>query len=218
MGQNGVAYELATGRPVYLQPPPPLPMYNPQPIMHTHMPPPGIPFVPGHMRHPSSMSPDFVSPHTPPVNGFIDPSTGAPIFVLPRQSSRVEIRAPTEPSNGKSFTKAERRQSGLRTSAVAFEPSQPVESQPEEGYYPAHSGMLMDGTSYGDVDGAPVHDGNDGHSYPQPLESAGMVYTPYQQQQYYYPEAYGYPGYMDAQAHYDPYASDRHTPQSAIYY
>ncbi|KAG5220297.1 1-cys peroxiredoxin [Salix suchowensis] len=128
LNQHGMAYELATGRPVYFQTPMP-PMYDPRPIMHPTMP----PFVHGHVLHHSMDSPDPTNPqslshpqHPPPINNFIDPATGTPIFSLPRQS-RIEIRAPTEQDEGRaSSSKLTRRVSGLRGAAATFEPSRPL--------------------------------------------------------------------------------------------
>ncbi|KAF9464834.1 hypothetical protein BDZ94DRAFT_1255351 [Collybia nuda] len=225
MNQHGMAYELATGRPVYLQPPPP-PMYNPRPMMHSHMPPPGLPFVPGHIHHHSAISPDFLAPsasHTPPMNGFIDPSTGTPIFSFPRQTTRIEIRAPSEDSEVKSPSKpAARRASGLRTAAVAFEPSRAPENH-VNGYYPsiAVSTDMNSLPPYGSADGVEGStSGDDGHGNTQHMtDPAMMAYPHYQQQQYYYPEAYAYPPYMDmAQAQYEMYPPDPHVPQGTVYY
>lgn len=228
MNQHGMTYELATGRPVYLQPPPP-PMYNPRPIMHSHMPPPGLPFVPGHMHHHShshtAISPDFLAhsaPHTPPVNGFIDPSTGTPIFSFPRQTTRIEIRAPSEDFEVKSPGKpAVRRASGLRTTAVAFEPSRSSENH-VNGYYPsiATPTDMSSLPSYGSVDGAEGSaSGDDGHGNQHNMADPGMMAYPPYQQPYYYPEAYPYPPYMDmAPGQYEVYPTDPHIPQGTVYY
>ncbi|KAF5321644.1 hypothetical protein D9619_000574 [Psilocybe cf. subviscida] len=188
MDHNGMPYELATGRHVYL----PQPMFNPRPMMPSHFT-PGMPFVPGHMHHPSATSPDFLH-HTspPPMNGFIDPSTGTPIFSFPRQTTRIEIRAPTEESERAS--RAARTSSGLRTTAPAFQPSRPPNPQ-NNPYDP----------SYDNIVGQPM-DGN-----------MGMMYQPYQQ--YYYPEAYGYPPYVDMSqgGQYDMYNTEQ-VPQGTVYY
>ncbi|KAF8514879.1 hypothetical protein BU17DRAFT_52281 [Hysterangium stoloniferum] len=81
--ENGMTYEIATGRAVYLQTPPPPPpqpmqitMYNPQPM-------------PLHHGHHGSVH--FV-PHASPMS--MSPPGFPPLFSLPRQSSRIEIRAP----------------------------------------------------------------------------------------------------------------------------
>ncbi|KAG6856777.1 hypothetical protein H0H87_000745 [Tephrocybe sp. NHM501043] len=212
MNQHGMAYELATGRPVYLQAPPP-PMYNPRPIVHSHLPPA---FVPSHMHSHShslsAVSPDFLAhsaPHTPPVNGFIDPSTGTPIFSFPRQTSRIEIRAPVEHPEVKSPNKSQAHSSGLRTSAATFEPSR---HNSTNGYYPTlsspESGSAL--PSY-----APV-EGTEGAMDVQ--HDPMMAYAQYPQQQYYYPEAYGYVHnpYMDMQ-HVQPY--EMYPPhEGAVYY
>ncbi|KAL1688870.1 hypothetical protein GGG16DRAFT_94209 [Schizophyllum commune] len=185
----GGAYEIATGRAVYLQPPPPppapMPMYAPpppqpvmsapQPVMH------GMPssgFMAGHLRHHSHVSTDFLphphtplSAHTPPVGNLIDPSTGAPIFAPPRQTSRVQIRAPTgEEGKGKV--------SGLRSSAVPFQP--PVQEQQQQPQH--HQQHHQPQPSYGEADMT---------GQVAPVNGGYMGYNPYQQ--YYYPESYGYP-------------------------
>ena len=205
MNQQGVPYELSTGRAVYFQPP--QHVYNPRPIMHTHVP---SPFVPGHMCHQSTVaSPDFLVPpsHTPPVNGFIDPSTGTPIFSMPRQSSRVEIRAPSDPADGKYSQKAVRRPSGLRTAAAAFEPQ--LLAEPDQAYFP-HMSEQPNGHYNGGMENAQQ----------QRVDSAVLSYSPYQQ--YYYPqEHYGYPPYQDMpqMPQYDMYTTDCHAPpQQAVYY
>ncbi|KIJ56926.1 hypothetical protein M422DRAFT_23063 [Sphaerobolus stellatus SS14] len=89
---NGMTYEIATGRAVYLQTPPPppqpssmaMPVFTPRPMHLHHASHGSVHFVPHH-GHSMSMS---VSPpammHTPPL------------FSLPRQNSRVEIKAPGE--------------------------------------------------------------------------------------------------------------------------
>ncbi|KZP20120.1 hypothetical protein FIBSPDRAFT_827195 [Athelia psychrophila] len=211
MNQQGLPYEMSTGRAIYYQPQP-QPVYNPRPVMHTHMAPPGIPFVPGHMHQLSAASPDFAPPsHTPPVNGFIDPSTGAPLFSMPRHSSRVEIRAPSE-SGDKPSPNNVRRPSGLRTTATAFEPQysangsaqpQPYYSEPAaqpNGHYMAEPGM-QGGQQQG-------------------MDPSMMGYPPYQQQYYYPAEGYGgYGQYVDmSQPSYEMYPADPHANPPAVYY
>ncbi|KDQ64433.1 hypothetical protein JAAARDRAFT_64290 [Jaapia argillacea MUCL 33604] len=212
MNQHGMPYELATGRPVYLQPtPPPPPMYTPRPMMHSHVPlSSSVPFVPGHTPHHSLHSPDFFSHSpTPPMNGFVDPSTGTPLFTLPRQSSRIEIRAPTDHPDGKPSVRPAHRPSGLRATMVASEPVQPLEPpapQETEYYMPETERMS-----------SPGQDSQRG--VPQPMDPTAMPYNPYQQP-YFYPEQYGaYPPYMDmSQISYDMYPPDPRNPQPAVYY
>ncbi|KAF8914249.1 hypothetical protein CPB84DRAFT_1758817, partial [Gymnopilus junonius] len=204
LNQHGMPYEVATGHPVYLQPPP---MYNPRPLMPSHYS-PGI-FVPGHMHHASAVSPDFLAQpqsHTPPMNGFIDPATGTPIFSFPRQTSRIEIRAPTEDS-GKTKS-APRTSSGLRTTAPSFQPSR-ASSISESGYYSQPASEVA-AASYEHVNGAAMEDSSQ-------AGMGGMIY-PYPPA-YYYPEPYGYPQYVDmSQAgQYDMYSMDQ-TPQGTVYY
>ncbi|KAG6896625.1 hypothetical protein C0992_007031 [Termitomyces sp. T32_za158] len=215
MNQHGVPYELATGRPVYLQAAAP-PMYNPRPVMHSHLSPT---FVPAHMPTPthshshslSAVSPDFLAhsvSHTPPMNGFIDPSTGTPIFSFPRQTSRIEIRAPGASSGVKPQAKLpSHMSSGLRTSAASFEPSRALSDRSANGYYPTlnspENGSLP---SYVPVEGA---EGTiDGIQH----DPAMMTYAQYPQQQYYYPEAYGYA--------YNPYVDMQHVQpyEGTVYY
>ncbi|PPQ68267.1 hypothetical protein CVT26_006184 [Gymnopilus dilepis] len=199
LNQHGMPYEVATGHPVYLQPPP---MYNPRPLIPSHY--PSSLYVPGHMHQPS---PDFLAQppsHTPPVNGFIDPATGTPIFSFPRQTSRVEIRAP----DGKPKP-VSRTSSNLRTAAPSFQPSR-TSSNSENGYY-AQSASEATNSPYEHASGAaPVDD-------PGQAGMTGMMY-PYQPT-YYYPEHYGYPQYVDmSQAgQYDMYSMDQ-TPQGTVYY
>lgn len=221
MNQQGVPYEVSTGRAFYYQPPQQL--YNPRPIMHTHMAPPGIPFVPGHMRHMTTSSPDFIAPsHTPPVNGFIDPSTGAPIFSVPRQSSRIEIRSPSQLPDNKAAQKTVRRPSALRTTATAFEPQQSTVSNDQgQSYFPNVTAPQNNGlyVPVNGVDGGRLAEDVQ-HQQQQTMEPAVMGYPPYQQQ-YYYPEQYGYSTYMDMSqvAQYDLYPQDPHaTSQQPIYY
>ena len=205
MDQHGIFYEIATGRPVYLQP---APLYNPRPLMHT-LAPPGIPFVPGHMpHHSSSTSPDFLPhppSHTPPVNSFIDPLTGTSIFSFPRQTSRIEIRAPTE-EPGKPAKSASRIFSGLRTTAPSFQPSRSSPENLKNGYY--HASNSDTSTLYEDITGQAS------------VEDVGMMAYPTYQQPFYHVEPYGYSQYMDmSQAgQYDMYNMDQQAAQGAVYY
>lgn len=205
MNHHGMPYEVATGRPVYFPPP----MYNPRPLMPNHY--SGGVFVPSHMHHSSAVSPDFLAQppsHTPPVNGFIDPATGTPIFSFPRQTSRIEIRAPTEDSGG-SGKSTSRTSSGLRTTAPTFQPSRTTST--DNGYYqPVASDASV--SSYENTNGQPMEEASQ-------LGMAGMMAYPAYQQPYYYPEPYGYPQYMDIPqaGQYDMYNMDQ-TPQGTVYY
>lgn len=216
INQHGMTYELASGRPVYLQAP--APMYNPRPVMHSHLNPPAMPFVPGHMHAHSAVSPDFLAqpaPHTPPVNGFVDPSTGTPIFSFPRQTSRIEIRAPSENADPKSPVKS---LSTLRMNAAVFEPSRPSESS-VNGYLPSYP--MSSYTPINGAEGSPS--GDEGHGSQQhiPPDPAVMGYAHYSQP-YYYPEAYGYVPYMDMSqqaGQYEMYPpADSLPPQGTVYY
>jgi len=214
LNQQGVPYEVSTGRAIYYQAP--QQVYNPRPVMHAHLAPPGIPFVPGHMRHPATASPDFMAPpHTPPANGFIDPSTGTPMFSMPRQSSRVEIRVPSEQSVS---PKTVRRPSALRTAATAFEPQRSTGGNDrEQGYFPTVMAPQTN-ESY-----APSNGGEGGHliSQQQTMDPAMMGYPPYQQQFYYPSEHYNYSQYMDMSqvTQYEMYPSDpQAASQATVYY
>ncbi|KAH0840274.1 hypothetical protein J3R83DRAFT_1282 [Lanmaoa asiatica] len=206
ISQHGMAYEVATGRPVYI----PAPIFTPRPLSHGMMTPPGVSYMPGHMQHHPTGSPDFLSaPHTPPLNGFIDPTTGSAMFAFPRQSSRVEIRAPSSQLEPKP-TKSQRRPSNLRTSAAAFEPSRPSSPVNEvqssalrTEHYPSHASEV-----HGDANATSE----------QHMDPTMYDYTAYQHS-YYYPEQYGYSQYYDMSQmpRYEVYQTDPHAPQ-AVYY
>lgn len=206
IGHHGMAYEIATGRPVYLQH---STMYTPRPLAHGMMTPPGLPYSP--MHHHSSGSPDFLAPsHTPPINGFIDPTTGNPLFVFPRQSSRVEIRSPSSHLDLKP-SKSNHRPSHLRMSAAAFEPSRPASPNIESHTYQSSEGhSAQDDASSSHVTDQPMAE--------QSMENAMYGYSPYHQQ-YYYPEQYGYSQYYDMShvQQYEMYPTDPHATQ-AVYY
>jgi hypothetical protein len=102
---NGMPYDLATGRPLYMAAPTqvPTPVYMmPYPHMHPHA---------AHMQHQHQ--------HQHRAHGSPDPS----LFAPPRQSSRIEIR---RPDGASASDEAARRSSTLRASASApaFVPSQ----------------------------------------------------------------------------------------------
>ncbi|KAF8838369.1 hypothetical protein BDN67DRAFT_971651 [Paxillus ammoniavirescens] len=209
ISQHGMPYEVATGRPVYL----PSPIYTPRPLAHGMMTPSGLSYMPGHMHHHPTGSPDFLAPsHTPPHNGFIDPATGSPIFAFPRQSSRVEIRAPA-PQLDSNSSKSQRRPSSLRTSAAAFEPSRP--SSPTNEAQSFVSGIIQ----------YPPQDASGAHSEAiapstseQPMDPAMFGYSAYQQP-YYYPGQYGYSQYYDMShmPQYEVYHTDPHASPAAYY-
>ncbi|KAH9942579.1 hypothetical protein B0H21DRAFT_524266 [Amylocystis lapponica] len=217
MNQHGMPYEMATGRAVYLQPTPPPQMFTPRPMMHGHMSHPSgsIPFVPSHMHHHSTASPDFLAhPHTPPMNPFIDPSTGVPIFAPARQSSRIEIRAPTEQLENK---KQPARPSGLRTTVSSSEQYPTVNGAPSAMFFPNASEPPMPAAVGGVV---PVNGAIPSDQPPLQSLDPALAYPPYQQQ-YYYPDRYAYPGYMDMSpqpVQYEMYPADHHASQPMIYY
>lgn len=231
LNTHGMPYELATGRPVYLQPPPS--MYNPRPMMQ--YPHPSMSFHPGHMQQSSisNASPDFLAqppPQSPPVNGFIDPATGTSIFSFPRQTTRIEIRPPVDPQAAidgiKSSVKvsAPRTPSGLRSAAPTFQPqpTRPI------GYYQHHSATPSDVTlpSY---ETPQPRSTTSGHAHSSSMEDAGGPMGPgmmqpypghYPHPHYYYPDPYGYPQYMDmshAGQTYDVYGMEQ-VPQGTVYY
>ncbi|KAK0230428.1 hypothetical protein IW262DRAFT_1425675 [Armillaria fumosa] len=191
----GMPYEVATGRPVYLPPPP---MYNPRPMMPP-LAPTSAPFVPGHMHGQSNPAADYAS-HTPPVNGFIDPATGMPIFSFAPPSSRIEIRAPGEGDTDRTQGK-ERASSGLRSTAATFEPTRPAEDTNQE---------------YSEGSGTTYHSEGGAENGAVTVDQVGMMYAPYGQ--YYYPETYGYMPYMDMSQvpQYEMY--NEHISQGTVYY
>ncbi|KAI0650492.1 hypothetical protein C8Q79DRAFT_943978 [Trametes meyenii] len=203
VNHQGMPYEYATGRPVYIQPTPP-PMFTPRPMMHSHHPSMGMPFVPSHLRHHSTASPDFLAhphaPHTPPVASFIDPATGVPIFAPARQTSRIEIRAPTDAADGKKSTRPTHQRSGLSTSSVP-----PADGSPEAPYYPSQSVPDTEDVS---AEQAMSLQRTDPSQAP-PMDPT-MAYAAYPQP-YYYPEQYGYQPYVDMSQqamHYEMYPSE----------
>ncbi|KAG1735442.1 hypothetical protein EDB19DRAFT_1896283 [Suillus lakei] len=205
IGHHGMPYEIATGRAVYLQHPT---MYTPRPLAHGMMTPPGLPYAP--MHHHSASSPDFLAPsHTPPVNGYIDPSTGNPLFSYPRQSTRIEIRSPSSHSDLKQL-KSNRRLSSLRTSAASFEPSHPASPNTESRTYQSSEDPSAQ-------DDASSSQANDQAMPEQAMEPNMYGYSPYHQQ-YYYPEHYGYSQYYDMShvPQYEMYPADPHASQ--VYY
>ncbi|THH19892.1 hypothetical protein EW146_g1338 [Bondarzewia mesenterica] len=211
LNQHGFLYEVATGRAVYLQPPPG-PMYNPRSVMSSHM---------------SMPSGTFLAPSpTPPAYG-----NEAPIFAPPRQNSRVEIRKPTAEDeinakksvsprpaarNGPSSLRSSVTSSSASSVPRSIDPTAPVfippthSQHPSQEYFPNPS----QASAYA-VGPAEEH-----RPHPPPMDVGMMGYPPYQQQQYYYPEQYGYQPYIDMPqqvVQYDVYPPD---PRGAsqVYY
>ncbi|KAI0832678.1 hypothetical protein BC628DRAFT_339604 [Trametes gibbosa] len=218
VNHQGMPYEYATGRPVYIQATPP-PMFTPRPMMHGHHPSLSIPFVPSHLRHHSAASPDFLAhphtPHTPPMASFVDPATGVPIFTPARQSSRIEIRAPTDAADGKKSSRPSHQRSGLSTSSISADVT-----APQTSYYIPPS--VAGGDQAYPEDPAAQSQFVE-HPQGPPLDPA-MTYAPYPQP-YYYPEQYGYPPYVDMSQqvmHYEMYPPEQHHPHShsqpVVYY
>ncbi|KIK96065.1 hypothetical protein PAXRUDRAFT_826377 [Paxillus rubicundulus Ve08.2h10] len=206
ISQHGMPYEVATGRPVYL----PSPIYTPRPLAHGMMTPSGVSYMPGHMHHHPTDSPDFLAPsHTPPHSGFIDPATGSPIFAFPRQSSRVEIRAPALQLDSNS-SKSQRRPSSLRTSAAAFEPSRPSSPANEA------QSFMSDTVQYPSQDPSGAH--SEAIASEQPIDPSMFGYSAYQQP-YYYPGQYGYSQYYDMShmPQYEVYHTDPHASPAGYY-
>ena len=222
VNSQGITYEIATGRPVYLQPTPP-PIYDPRPMPPIH--PGAVPFIPGHVHHGHSADFTHSRPHS--VSGY-DPITGMALFSLPRQNSRIQIRRPdgsiptSPPVNAQAH-----RPSGLRTTVSAqggdsgFQESQQVQAQePEQpsDYYPSIADHPVDGptspTSHADP-----RSGN-GMQHPG-LNPSVMAYQPQPYPYYGYPD-YGYPQYMDmSQVGYEMYPDPHHShhnSQPGTYY
>jgi hypothetical protein len=206
---HGMTYEIATGRSVYLQPSP-SPMYDPQPVMPP-MHPGAVPFVPGHMHHPS---------------GHYDPVTGMPLFSPPRQNSRIRIRRPdgTYPTSPPA-TAQTYRPSGLRETVSVrdddsgFHEPRAQTQQPEQpsDFYPSIGGQQpMDGHA----SPTPHIDPRSGNGMQHPgLDPNVMAYQPQPYPYYSYPD-YGYPQYMDmSQIGYEAYSDHpHHNPQASVYY
>lgn len=224
VNSHGVAYEIATGRPVYLQPTPP-PIYDPRPVLPP-MHPSAVPFVPGHIHHLSGHSADFTHSRSHSVSGY-DPVTGMALFSLPRQNSRIEIRRPGEanPTNPP-VTAQILRPSGLRTTVSVrdddsgFQESQAQAQQPEQpsDYYPSIADQRP-----GDGHTSPtLHvDPRSGNGMQHPgLNPNVVAYQPQPYPYYGYPD-YGYPQYMDvSQMGYEMYPDPHHphNSQPGIYY
>lgn len=221
INSHGITYEIATGRPVYLQPTPP-PMYDPRPVMAA-MHPGAVPFVPGHMHHLSGHSADFTHSRSHSASGY-DPVTGMTLFSLPRQNSRIEIRRPdgsipTSPPG----TAPTHRPSGLRTTVSAQdndggfrELSQAQQLEVSADYYPS---IADQHPGDGHVSPPPPVDPRSSNGIQHPgLNPNVMAYQPQPYPYYGYPD-YGYPQYMDmSQMGYEMYPDPHHTPQHNVYY
>ncbi|TCD69212.1 hypothetical protein EIP91_008315 [Steccherinum ochraceum] len=226
IGPHGYPYEVATGRPVYLQATPPPAMYTPRPMMHAgHHHSSSVPFIPGHMHHSSvASSPDFLSPHshphTPPVSGFVDPMTGVPIFTPARQSSRIEIRAPGDPQVKQKMPLGP---SGLRATVSGSETSSQSNGDTSTFFAESVESNTTHETATGSQEMIPgVDDYLQSQGAQGPAEGVNMAYPP-QYQQYYYPEHYGYQPYVDPNVpqvmQYDMYRPDSLPPhQPMVYY
>jgi len=225
VNSQGITYEIATGRPVYLQPTPP-PMYDPRPVMPP-MHPGAVPFVPGHMHNLSGHSADFTHSQSHSMSGY-DHVTGMSLFSLPRQNSRIEIRRPGETNSTSPPVSAQaHRPSGLRTTASAqdddsgLQESQAQIQQPEQpsSYYPS---IADQHPGDGHTSPPPPVDPRSGNGMQHPgLNPNVMAYQPQPYPYYGYPE-YGYPQYMDmSQMGYDMYPDPHHphhNPQPSVYY
>ncbi|KAF8339046.1 uncharacterized protein EI90DRAFT_3040111 [Cantharellus anzutake] len=194
ISENGVLYEIATGRPVILTPPP-QPIYDPR----------SAPFYAPHphpyRRHSHSLTADFVPPvSTPPIppgvhsghfgySGYDSPQyppyavdgprEATPPFNSRRQSRAVEIRAPSRApdTNGKVLL----RPSNLRSSVSAD--TQPEASEDAIPVYQPDVQMMQP------YPGAPF--------YPvaYPAYTPMHQYTPDGQPYGYYTHEMPYPGY-----------------------
>ncbi len=217
LNAHGVPYELATGRPVYLAP---TPMYTPRPMVPSHLTPGAVPFIPSHLHH-SSISPDFMSQassHTPPMNGFIEPTTETPLFSLPRQT-RISIRAPSDEPDLKGSRKGQRQPGAATRTPTVSSPLQPADSSSQPSFpsltRPSETAASPPYNGAGSREGQAVNGdiNNQQHQDPHMLS-----YPPYQP--YYYPGSYGYYPYMDMSqvGQYDMYSSDPRGAQGSVYY
>lgn len=219
---HGITYEVATGRPVYLQPTPP-PIYDPRPVIPP-MHPGAVPFFPGHVHHISGHSADFTHSRPHSMSGY-DPITGMALFSLPRQSSRVEIRRPDgSVSTSPPSTAQTHRPSGLRTTMSAHdddgsfqESSQAQQPEQPSEYYPSitdqHPGDRH-------TSPAPHIDPRSSNGIQHPgLNPNVVAYQPQPYPYYSYPD-YRYQQYMDVpQMGYEMYSDPHHhNPQPGIYY
>ncbi|KAF9651752.1 hypothetical protein BDM02DRAFT_3110210 [Thelephora ganbajun] len=222
INSHGIMYEIATGRPVYLQSTPP-PMYDPRPVMPP-IHPGAVPFVPGHMHHLSGHSADFTNSRSHSMSSY-DPVTGMALFSPPRQNSRIEIRRPGEANlTSPPMAAQTHRPSGLRTTVSAQDDnsesreSQTQTQQPEQpsDYYPSIADQHPGG---GHTSPPPHVDPRSGNGMQHPgLNPNVMAYQPQPYPYYGYPD-YGYPQYMDmSQMGYEMYPDPHHNPQAGIYY
>lgn len=224
INSHGITYEIATGRPVYLQPTPP-PMYDPRPVMPP-MHPGAIPFVPGHIHNLSGHSADFTHSRPHSMSGY-DPVTGMALFSLPRQNSRIEIRRPDGSiSTSPPGTAQAHRPSGLRATVSAQdndgglqESSQAQQSEQPSDYYPS----IVDQPPGDGLNSPPSQvdpQSIDGIQHPG-LNPNVVPYQPQPYPYYGYPD-YGYPQYVDmSQMGYEMYPDphlSHHNPQAGIYY
>ena len=210
INSHGITYEIATGRPVYIQPTPP-PMYDPRPVMH----PGAVPFAPGHMHHISGHSADFTHSRSHSMSGY-DPVTGLALFSLPRQNSRIEIRRPDGSIPISPLVTAQaHRPSGLRTTVAVqdndsgfLEPPQVQQPEEPSDYYPSIADQRPgDGHAL-----SPPHvDPRSSNGIQHPgLNPNVMAYQPQPYPYYGYPD-YGYPQYMDmSQMGYEMYPDPHH--------
>ncbi|KAG8992960.1 hypothetical protein FRB90_000825, partial [Tulasnella sp. 427] len=162
MGESGILFEIATGRPVVLNPQatappaptPPLPhptmssggpVYNPRPLPHSHVSRPGsMSYIPPHVLNSlgvSSATPDSYSATPPSFPGYPgspvgDQRNGTPnFFAPPKPRGRLSIRAPdSNPSEAGSQQDAVKQQQGQQ--AQPPPPPQPHQPQPQTTVVP----------------------------------------------------------------------------------
>ena len=209
VSEEGVTYEIATGRTVYLHTPPPppppppmqVPMYNPRPMQMHHTHPGSVHFLPPHA---SSMSMSV----SPPAF-LASPS----IFALPRQSSRVEIRAPGEKGKEREVGEhlnTQGRQAGSRlvanVNAEPFTPASHVQPQ-AMGFYSAEAQQQA-------FDNAQQHHQQQSMYQPPPYYYPGNADggTPYGYGQQYASVDAGQP------QQYDSYGQGSYHQQHTVYY
>ncbi|KAG8924027.1 hypothetical protein FRC02_010686 [Tulasnella sp. 418] len=193
MGESGLVYEIATNRPVMLNqmasppPPPPgpapsqpsVPVYTPRPIVHSPLVPRSgsVSYLPPHMMMhvaPPSMTPEYPpsSPYGYSQSPVGDSMRATPnFFTPPRQSGRVQIRAPT---NGANSNNAPKQFNGPESSKSA--PNS--QTEPTTNHMP----------------GAAQSPGS-AHRQFVPSMDGSQNSNPYAGVPYGAPEPYGYPGY-----------------------
>ncbi|KZO98135.1 hypothetical protein CALVIDRAFT_554183 [Calocera viscosa TUFC12733] len=211
MDENGVCFEVATGRVVILQQPAPSPMYHPRPGAAI-----SAGFVPPHLRAMQNHSPDNFAPSpfsdgmqpTPPEGYPYPDQSGGAYFAQRRSSGAVSIRSPTEPSSGGKSTS--HAPSSLLRAAVHAAPFQPNRAMvsPQNAPYMPRPGYFTTG-----YDVSPVRV-NGPSSLPDDPAIVGQDPALAQYTQYYPAEQmYGYP---QGEYAYTPYGYEGGVPDGYV--